>query len=84
VPSLGQVRVTDALAEGRRSVVVDRVSGSDCTSGTVEPPAGRDCARLDYISPTGNASAEACCEVRAALQASPSSAGSTTPPLILP
>src|SRR5438067_584899 len=64
VPGPGPVVITDISADGRRT---ELLSGQDdgtggCTSGTISPPTGTECVRLDY---QGNSalSSQACFQV---------------------
>ena len=65
VPGPGPVTLTDILADGRSQVLRsgwDDDTG-DCIAGTVTPPTGRECLRLEYSSARGSGSTETCFQV---------------------
>jgi hypothetical protein len=67
VPGPGPITITDRLANGQQNVLVewhDDGRGA-CFSGTVTPPSGRECLRLDYTGPAGSSSTETCFNVSA-------------------
>lgn len=73
VPGPGTVRLVDLTPDGGRTTVRESGgTGNGCITGTVSPPTGRECVRIEYSNATGTASAQACFTVEAAASASPS------------
>lgn len=76
VPGPGPIRITDLLPDGRSQVVAEWYDDGrgDCISGTITPPTGRECVRLDYSGARGSGSVQTCFQVLA------QSGGSAPPP----
>jgi hypothetical protein len=65
LPGPGPVTITDRLADGQEQVIVDWNDDGRgaCLTGTVTPPTGRECLRLDYAGAAGSGSTETCFDV---------------------
>ena len=65
VPGPGPITITDVHADGTQHVLL---SGNDdgtggCFNGTVTPPAGTECLRLDYHTSAGSGTTQVCFQV---------------------
>lgn len=65
VPSTGNVVITDLPPDGSSTVIL---SGFDdgtggCISGTITPPFGRECIRIDFSGGAGRGSQQTCFQV---------------------
>jgi len=83
VPGPGRVTIVDRLANGvQRTYPQGDNAGSGCISGTVEPPAGQECFRLEYSGTAGSGSTQLCITVEAAPapRVTPSPSPSSTSP----
>src|SRR5215211_6466780 len=65
VPGPGHVTMTSVRDDAREVVwEADDDGSGDCLEGTIVPPAGRECLRLDWSGGGRRTSAETCIEVR--------------------
>jgi hypothetical protein len=79
VPAPGEIAVIDSLANGQRTTLLAGFDDGrgDCITGTVTPPAGRECLRIRYFFADGGSwSRQTCFDVLGA----PAASGPPPPP----
>lgn len=62
IPIAGQVTITDLPSNGTSNVIYSQVVGTDhgCLSGTITPPSGYECLRLNYPLFGGTGQTQTC------------------------
>lgn len=76
VPGPGAVRITDISPDGAEQTVVeqDDDGSGDCFAGTIIPPAGDECLRLEFSGAAGDGTARSCWQVLADGDSAPADA----------
>jgi hypothetical protein len=79
LPGPGGITITDLQGSSSNVLLSGQDDGTgDCVGGTVSPPVGRECARIDYTGSSGSTSAQACWTVSAGGAGTTSTSGGTT------